>query len=203
MNKKFARFALPVLVFAFAGVAQAAPQTVVDFDEWGSTFFSTSSRQVNYVDGTLSEYNNSGYRSVADAISPNQWVATNFREYTTVSFSSTSGELFDLNSVWLAGAWGSQTVTITGYANGAEIYSTTVDITSTAQEYSFTSFLGLDKFTITKGSNFVQDSWATGNGATWVLGGANVTVVPEPEAYAMLLAGLGLVGAIARRRQRR
>ncbi len=29
----------------------------------------------------------------------------------------------------------------------------------------------------------------------------NVTAVPEPETYAMLLAGLGLVGAIARRRK--
>ncbi|NVD72413.1 PEPxxWA-CTERM sorting domain-containing protein [Duganella sp. BJB1802] len=29
-----------------------------------------------------------------------------------------------------------------------------------------------------------------------------VTAVPEPETYAMLLAGLGLVGVVARRRQR-
>jgi hypothetical protein len=28
-----------------------------------------------------------------------------------------------------------------------------------------------------------------------------VTAVPEPETYAMLLAGLGLMGAIARRRK--
>ena len=28
----------------------------------------------------------------------------------------------------------------------------------------------------------------------------HVTAVPEPESYAMLLAGLGLMGAIARRR---
>jgi hypothetical protein len=29
---------------------------------------------------------------------------------------------------------------------------------------------------------------------------ATVTAVPEPESYAMLLAGLGLMGAIARRK---
>jgi hypothetical protein len=30
---------------------------------------------------------------------------------------------------------------------------------------------------------------------------SGVAVVPEPETYAMLLAGLGLVGAMARRRK--
>jgi hypothetical protein len=34
----------------------------------------------------------------------------------------------------------------------------------------------------------------------WVLTGTAVAVVPEPATYAMLLAGLGLVGAAARRR---
>ncbi len=30
----------------------------------------------------------------------------------------------------------------------------------------------------------------------------SVTAVPEPESIAMLLAGLGVLGAVARRRQR-
>ena len=30
---------------------------------------------------------------------------------------------------------------------------------------------------------------------------AHVTAVPEPETYAMLLAGLGVMGAVARRRK--
>jgi hypothetical protein len=33
------------------------------------------------------------------------------------------------------------------------------------------------------------------------LSGVSVSPVPEPETYAMLLAGLGLVGAMARRRK--
>ena len=35
---------------------------------------------------------------------------------------------------------------------------------------------------------------------TWTMG---VAAVPEPETYAMLLAGLGLIGAVSRRRAAR
>jgi hypothetical protein len=54
------------------------------------------------------------------------------------------------------------------------------------------------------------DSSGTGNAPTipWCSWTAtlksytyDVAAVPEPETYAMLLAGLGLVGAIARRRK--
>jgi hypothetical protein len=41
-------------------------------------------------------------------------------------------------------------------------------------------------------------NWDFGNG-----GGAIVPGIPEPETYAMLLAGLGLLGLMARRRTRR
>lgn len=39
----------------------------------------------------------------------------------------------------------------------------------------------------------------SGNGNGGYQFGVNVAAVPEPETYAMMLAGLGLVGAIARR----
>ena len=45
---------------------------------------------------------------------------------------------------------------------------------------------------------FAEFSGASGAPGTWTMG---VAAVPEPETYAMLVAGLGLVGAVARRRQ--
>ena len=48
----------------------------------------------------------------------------------------------------------------------------------------------------------LNDADAVGNFKVTV-GSATVTPVPEPESYAMLLAGLGLMGTIARRRSRK
>jgi len=56
---------------------------------------------------------------------------------------------------------------------------------------------------LTSGTYTLKVSGSVAGGAT---GGAiaqySVTAVPEPETYAMLLAGLGVMGAIARRRSK-
>lgn len=53
-----------------------------------------------------------------------------------------------------------------------------------------TSSQKITKMVFTSGNNaFETDNWA-------------VSAVPEPESYAMLLAGLGLIGTIARRRNK-
>lgn len=55
------------------------------------------------------------------------------------------------------------------------------------------------------GCSYECGSVAANIGDPFTIGGSGVSVaaVPEPETYALLLAGLGLMGAVARRRQRR
>ncbi len=50
---------------------------------------------------------------------------------------------------------------------------------------------------------FPDDSWGqvSGNNRQLIINALSVSAVPEPETYAMLLAGLGLMGAVARRRK--
>ncbi|MCL2162141.1 MAG: FxDxF family PEP-CTERM protein [Betaproteobacteria bacterium] len=209
MNRKFG--VLSVLLFAFTGAAQAAPQ-VITFDETGSSFFANTYPEVDYFNvftgqiassGLVSGFVGfavSGYRHVADAIST-EWIAFNPNAVSLSSFASASGELFNLDSFWLAGAWGSQTLTITGYADGVLIDTATIGVSITAQEYFFSGFQGIDTFTIATGNDFVLDPLVSGSGRNWAMGSVTITAVPEPETYAMLLAGLGIVGAVARRRR--
>lgn len=58
--------------------------------------------------------------------------------------------------------------------------------------YSFDAGTSLDSFTI---------NLLTSSNAAIYLTSAVVPGIPEPESYAMLLAGLGLVGVVARRRK--
>ncbi|MDR2881926.1 MAG: PEP-CTERM sorting domain-containing protein [Azoarcus sp.] len=199
MNKSFRQLALPVLMFAFVGAAQAQ-QRVIDFGQWGSSFFTTDPVEVYYVDTSAGgAFGSGGFASVA-SLTGNDWIATNWFENPEASF--TGSEAFDLGSVWLAGAWGSQTLTFTGYAGDGSVFTTTVYVTTTAQEYAI-DFKGIDKFTISTGTDYVQDPTLPYVGLNWAMGSMNITVVPEPETYAMMLAGLALMGVVARRRQKR
>jgi len=46
-----------------------------------------------------------------------------------------------------------------------------------------------------------KNAWMTNSYYKYDISVIGVVPVPEPETYAMLLAGLGLMGAVARRRK--
>jgi hypothetical protein len=92
-------------------------------------------------------------------------------------------------------------------AGAAPLVSAGVDLAPTYSTSSSGSFSALSP--IVAGP---QNAWdymqlsttftlSGGKGSATLEGYASITPVPEPESYAMLLAGLGMVGVIARRRR--
>jgi hypothetical protein len=201
-----------VLLFSFAGTAQATPLTIT-FNNLGSDFFPSNNWETIYVDKGHPDYEYSGLKSMADALSVD-WVAVNSYAYDQMSdaifFVSASptaydGPLFDLNGFWLASAYGSQTLVIRGFnPETGFTHEERIDITTTAKYYEF-NWEGISVFSIDTRTvnNFEKDQGVSANSMYWVMGNLTVTSVPEPETYAMLLAGLCIIGAVARRRRSR
>jgi hypothetical protein len=206
--------ALCIFLTTFAGTAQAE-QLIINFSSAGSSFLTTSTSVPDVIyanvhngeacyEGEIYCFVNegggapadSGYWNVAKATG-NDWIAISANPNRPTTFASRSGEFFNLDSLWLAGGLGDVTLSIIGYANGNVVGRALLDINITAQEYFFDSFQGINSFSILSTGN------ATGmDNHLWALGRVTVTPVPEPETWAMLLAGLGIMGTIARRRQK-
>jgi hypothetical protein len=111
---------------------------------------------------------------------------------TCQSYNCTSSEMGHLFYTELGSTGGQhmkagdlQNLTFTGYWSGS------VDLTRSGQAWAFSTIDG-QQF-----SALVGDKYS----ALAVHNGDILTAVPEPETYAMMLAGLGLIGAISRRRK--
>jgi hypothetical protein len=73
--------------------------------------------------------------------------------------------------------------------------------TTTISGVSFALNAGTNNITFSYSPvGYANNGGQTLGDEAWGISSAQVTAVPEPETYAMLLAGLGLMGAIARRR---
>jgi hypothetical protein len=120
------------------------------------------------------------------------WVAAINNSGSSISFQSATA--FDFTSLFLYGSKSNEVATITGY-NGTTLINTWTSGTDlftagTAATYNFTTeFAGVTKITISS----AKGSMAFDN---LVIAAS----VPEASQYSMLLAGLLMIGGIARRR---
>ena len=153
-----------------------------------------AAQAATFAEGTLDVYGTNNFTQVAHV------AAGSFTDYFTFSLVQTGansassavaldlGTLFDMTgtlSLFQGSTPGSGTLIGGGWAfNG----------TSGSTSHSVLLTSGGDYYLQATGT-------ATGSGGGNYLVSLNVAPVPEPETYALMMAGLGLMGFVARRRK--
>lgn len=170
----------------FDGDATALPGwTVTGHDiAWigvGNPFGLNASEGTNFLD--LTGWQRGGYAAGAGV---EQTISTVTGQSYTLSFDLGNSTNYNF------GAHNALTVSA-GSLSQALVTSTTFNSTNSWDHYALT-------FVAQSASTTIG---FTGYQATYYIGLDNVAVVavPEPETYALLLAGMGVIGAMARRRK--
>ena len=195
-----------ITAFSLVSLSAAASAQLLDFEDLanthkeitsyhGFTFQHFSSEDINRYagGGAYSEGATSG-----TAFLFNPWEKD-------ASIVKTGGGLFDFGSASLRAAWNQGlNITVTGWLNGVEVSTKTVTVNSTEHTLGEFNFLGIDKLTFHSYGGVKNPLFTTGSGTHFMIDDMNfaaVAPVPEPSTYAMMFAGLGLVGLMARRRR--
>jgi hypothetical protein len=117
----------------------------------------------------------------------------------SLSIFSPTGDLL-FNSGSLTDAPINFANTFTGTGNSGFVFALDAEQAAEAQAAGFSGDYGNNRIGL-----FASLSNATGGPETFFVGNASGSVtppIPEPETYALMLAGLGVVGFVARRRRR-
>jgi hypothetical protein len=162
-------------------------------------------------------YNQVGLYTNSDHVAFNPFAAS------PADFIRTDAADFDLNSFVIAGAWGSQTLTLQGYNNGSLIHSQTLVVgfdsnSNQIPQLVTLNWAGIDDFRILTGSDFVRNNTLGSDTSSdirhWALdnltinepinggGGGGNNDVPEPGTVAMFV-GMGVTSLVALRRRRK
>lgn len=179
--------AITIAIAFAASAAQAATYTEdfnAPFPGWESGWLGTNSDLSNVYGVGAGRGNN------PDGL----WIGANQIQFNPSFGASIQSLNFDVAS-WING-----TINVYSSLNtliGSQTFTANYgaySLPGTYQHFSFASTSGVSHF------DFVGNA-VLGNTSIDNVNITTVTSVPEPETYALLLAGLGLVGGIARRRK--
>lgn len=194
---------LATVAFVAASSASAMA-TTIDFEGTGAPCcFGGTSPLTNYYSGLgvtfsgeggsggsiLNQSGNFGFNALSgtDFLGFNLGVGTGNREVITF------GNVVSNVSIWAANI-NQGTMSMRAYdRSGALLSANSITNSATWQKLSITA----------TGNAAISKVVLEGSGNYYAYDDLqfNVTAVPEPETYALLLAGLGMMGAIARRRK--
>lgn len=184
-------------VLAFVAAGGQAQAATLDFDSLSSASVVASGygglNWDNFWAFDTSSYQSSGY--VNGTVSPH-FVALNAWE-DPASFSSSV--LFTFNSAYFTAAWNTGlTVEVKGFQGGNLVNSTSFTVDTVGP--SLITFNWADINQVTFVSYGGVDAGYGGGGTHFAMDNVTINAVPEPGALALVLAGLGVFGVIAKRR---
>lgn len=174
-------------------VTANASATLIDFEAEGTSPYNA----LNFaIDGYVFNFTMDIYAGAIYSNAPTFGNYAALNDYGGVgTIERSNGEVFNLQSLYF-GNWDSSygvgQFVVTGYRNGTQVAQVAADTTLNQLTFLATNFTNVDSV-----------SFELFNTSTiFVIDNISVNAVPEPGTYAMLLAGLGVIGAITRRRQR-
>jgi len=186
------KFAIAVAVASALCLPSFASATVIDFNGGQDPFFTYNS--VGFI-GLVQA--NSGYDKMY-SFNGGGMAAFNPGGVAFASFTKASAGTFNLNSLLVDGAWGTQTLTFVGLASGSTLYSTTFGVSTNPAKLNL-NWNGINELRVLTGNDFVHNNTLNGWGQHWVIDNITVNQVPEPAPLALM--GLGIVGLLASRKK--
>lgn len=177
-------------------ISGAANAVVIDFESGFDPLFTYDG--IEY--GAGAPVPGTGYRAVLEHTNSGT-LLYNPSEVSPSVFTWASNGTFELNSFVIAGAWGSQTLTIEGLIGNTVLYSSQLAVDNFGVDIFSPEWRGLTSFRIITGNDFALTPDLGGSGQHWALDNLTINAeVPEPSGLALI--GLALASAaFARRRQ--